>query len=105
MGIDTGRIFTLVFGLGGVCVGIAGGLMTTYLAVFPDVGSLFSLIAFIVVALGGFGSIPGALCAALLIGLVESLAGFYIAPVVKYVAVFALYLAVIMVRPKGLFGW
>ena len=105
MGIDTERVFTFVFGLGGMCVGIAGGLMTSYLAVFPEVGALFSLIAFVVVALGGFGSIPGALCAALLIGLVESFAGFYIAPVVKYVAVFALYLAVILVRPKGLFGW
>ena len=105
MGIDTERVFTLVFGLGGMCVGIAGGFMTSYLAVFPEVGALFSLIAFVVVALGGFGSIPGALCAALLIGLIESFAGFYIAPVVKYVAVFALYLAVILVRPKGLFGW
>jgi branched-chain amino acid transport system permease protein len=105
MGIDTERVFTLVFGLGGMCVGIAGGFMTSYLPVFPEVGALFSLIAFVVVALGGFGSIPGALCAALLIGLVESFAGFYIAPVVKYVAVFALYLAVILVRPKGLFGW
>ena len=105
MGIDTERVFTLVFGLGGMCVGIAGGFMTSYLAVFPEAGALFSLIAFVVVALGGFGSIPGALCAALLIGLVESFAGFYIAPVVKYVAVFALYLAVILVRPKGFFGW
>lgn len=105
MGIDTEKIYVLVFGLGGACVGIAGGLMTTYLAVHPEVGSLFSLIAFVVVALGGFGSIPGALLAALLIGLVESFAGFYIAAVVKYVAVFAIYVAVIIIRPKGLFGW
>ncbi|MDL2263291.1 branched-chain amino acid ABC transporter permease [Synergistaceae bacterium OttesenSCG-928-I11] len=105
MGIDTEWIFTLVFGLGGLCVGIAGGFMTSYLAVFPEAGALFSLIAFVVVALGGFGSIPGALLAAILIGLVESFAGFYIAPVVKYVAVFSLYLIVILIRPKGLFGW
>lgn len=105
MGIDTEKIYLLVFGLGGACVGVAGGLMTTYLAVHPEVGSLFSLIAFVIVALGGFGSIPGALLAALLIGLVESFAGFYIAAVVKYVAVFAIYLVVIMFRPKGLFGW
>lgn len=105
MGIDTERIYVLVFGLGGACVGIAGGLMTTYLAVHPEVGGLFSLIAFVVVALGGFGSIPGALLAALLIGLVESFSGFYIASVVKYVAVFGIYLIVIMIRPKGLFGW
>lgn len=105
MGIDTERIFTIVFGIGGACVGIAGGFMTSYLAVFPEAGALFSLISFVVVALGGFGSIPGALIAAVLIGLVESVAGFYIAPVVKYVAVFALYLVVILIRPKGLFGW
>lgn len=105
MGIDTEHIYLLVFGLGGACVGIAGGLMTTSLAVHPEVGSLFSLIAFVIVALGGFGSISGAMLAALLIGLVESFTGFYVAAVVKYVAVFGIYLVVIMFRPKGLFGW
>ena len=105
MGVNTERIFLLVFGLGGACVGVAGGLLPSYLATHPDVGTLFGLIAFIVVAMGGFGSIPGALLAAILIGLVESLAGFYLAPVYKYVAVFGIYLAVILVRPKGLFGW
>ena len=54
---------------------------------------------------GGIGSIPGALFAAILIGLVESFTGFYVAAVLKYVAVFAIYLLVILVRPKGLFGW
>ena len=68
-------------------------------------GTLFGLLAFVCVAMGGFGSIPGALLAALLIGLVESLCGFYIAPVFKYVAVFGLYLVVVMFRPKGFFGW
>jgi branched-chain amino acid transport system permease protein len=105
MGINTEKIYLLVFGLGGACVGIAGGLLPSYLAVHPEVGGLFSLIAFVCVAMGGFGSIPGALLASLLIGLVEAFAGFYIAPVFKYVAVFGLYLVVVMVRPRGLFGW
>ena len=105
MGIDTEKIFLLVFGLGGACVGIAGGLLPSYLAVHPEVGGLFGLIAFMVVAMGGIGSIPGALVAALMIGLVESFTGFYVAPVFKYVAVFGIYLVVIMIRPKGLFGW
>ena len=105
MGINTERIYLLVFGLGGACVGIAGGLLPSYLAVHPEVGGLFSLIAFVCVAMGGFGSIPGALLASLLIGLVEAFAGFYIAPVFKYVAVFGLDLVVVMVRPRGLFGW
>jgi branched-chain amino acid transport system permease protein len=105
MGIDTERIYLLVFGLGGSCVGIAGGLLPSYLAVHPEVGLLFGLLAFVIVAMGGFGSIPGALFAALMVGLVESFSGFFIAPVFKYVAVFALYLLVVMIRPKGLFGW
>jgi branched-chain amino acid transport system permease protein len=55
--------------------------------------------------MGGFGSIPGALVAALLVGIVEAMAGYYIAPVFKYVAVFGLYLALVLLRPKGIFGW
>ena len=105
MGINTEWIYTLVFGLGGACVGIAGGIMTSYLAVHPEVGTLFGLIAFVIVAMGGFGSIAGTFLAALLVGVVEALSGYYIAPVFKYVAVFGLYLVVVMWRPKGLFGW
>ena len=105
MGINTEWIYVMVFGLGGACVGIAGGLLPSYLATFPDVGGLFSLLAFVCVAMGGFGSIPGALFAAILIGLVEALSGFYVAPVFKYVAVFSLYLVVVFWRPRGLFGW
>lgn len=105
MGINTEWIYVLVFGIGGACLGIAGGLLPSYLSVHPNMGTLFGLIAFVIVALGGFGSILGTLLAALLMGLVEAFTGFYIAPVFKYVAVFAVYLVVIMVRPKGLFGW
>ena len=95
----------MIFGIAGACVGIAGGLLPSHLATHPEVGSLFGLLSFVIVALGGFGSIPGTLLAAILIGLVESLAGFYVAPAFKHVAVFSIYLVVIMFRPKGLFGW
>lgn len=105
MGINTEKIYILVFGIGGATVGIAGGIMPSYLSVHPEVGSMFGLIAFVCVAMGGFGSIPGALIAALLIGVIEALSGYYIAPVLKYVAVFGLYLAVVLFRPKGIFGW
>lgn len=105
MGINTERIYLVIFGIGGACVGIAGGIMPTYLAVHPEVGSMFGLIAFVCVAMGGFGSIPGAFLAGLLVGSVEALAGFYIAPVFKYIAVFGLYLAVVFLRPKGILGW
>jgi branched-chain amino acid transport system permease protein len=104
-GINTERIYILIFGIGGACVGIAGGIMPSYLAVHPEVGSMFGLIAFVCVAMGGFGSIPGAFLAGLLVGVVEAFAGFYIAPVFKYIAVFGLYLTVVFLRPKGIFGW
>ncbi|MCD6362514.1 MAG: branched-chain amino acid ABC transporter permease [Synergistetes bacterium] len=105
MGINTEWIFALTFGIGGACVGVAGGMLSSFYYVFPEVGILFSLIAFVTVALGGFGSIGGAFWAGILIGLAEALGGFFIAPVFKYVIVFAIYLLVVLIRPRGLFGW
>ncbi|KUK13217.1 MAG: branched-chain amino acid transport system permease protein [bacterium] len=105
MGIDTEKIFALTFGIGGACVGVAGGMLSSFYYVFPEVGVLFSLIAFVSVALGGFGSIGGAFWAGIIIGLAEGLGGFLIAPVFKYVIVFVIYLLVVFLRPRGLFGW
>jgi branched-chain amino acid transport system permease protein len=89
-------------GLG--CVGVAGTMLSTFYYIFPDVGVNFALLAFVTVALGGFGSILGSLVAGVLIGLVESLGGLLIDPSYKTVIVFALYLAVVIARPNGLFG-
>jgi len=104
MGINTERMFALGWGIGSACVGVAGAFLTTFFYVFPDVGSTFGLLAYVTVALGGFGSIPGALVAGVVIGLLEVLAGLLIAPAFKYVAVFLLYLVVVLVRPQGLLG-
>ncbi len=104
MGIPTDRMFALGWGIGAACVGIAGGLLSTFYFVFPEVGFLFALLAYVAVAMGGFGSILGCLFAGLLIGLMESLGGLLIDPSFKYVFIFALYLAVVMFRPQGLFG-
>ena len=104
MGISPERIFALSWGIGSLCVGVAGALMANFFYIFPDVGFLFGLIAYVAVALGGFGSIVGALVAGVVIGLVEALAGLLVAPALKYVAVFSLYLIVVLARPQGLFG-
>jgi branched-chain amino acid transport system permease protein len=104
MGISPERIFALSWGIGSLCVGVAGALMANFFYIFPDVGFLFGLIAYVAVALGGFGSIAGALVAGVVIGLVEALAGLLVAPALKYVAVFSLYLVVVLARPQGLFG-
>jgi len=103
MGIDTERMFAVGWGLGAACVGVAGALLANFFYVFPDVGSLFALIAYVTVALGGFGNVPATLAAGILVGLVEVLVGLW-APAFKYVGVFCLYLAVVLWRPQGLFG-
>ncbi|HHY03740.1 MAG TPA: branched-chain amino acid ABC transporter permease [Thermoanaerobacterales bacterium] len=105
MGIDTEKVYALTFGLSGACVGVAGALMASFFPVSPDAGVLYSLLAFVIVALGGFGNISGALYGGLIIGLAEALGGYYIGTEFKYAIVFLIYLLVIQVRPKGLFGW
>jgi branched-chain amino acid transport system permease protein len=104
MGIPTERMSALGWAIGLGCVGIAGSMLSTFFYVFPDVGVSFAPLAFVAVALGGFGSILGSLVAGVLIGLVESLGGLLIDPSYKTLIVFGLYLAVVFVRPMGLFG-
>jgi branched-chain amino acid transport system permease protein len=104
MGIPPDRMYALGWGIGSACVGFAGVMLSTFYFVYPEVGFLFALLAYVAVAMGGFGSILGALFAGLLIGLVESLGGLLIDPSYKYVMIFGLYLAVVVFRPQGLFG-
>jgi branched-chain amino acid transport system permease protein len=104
MGIDTQRMFALGWGIGAACVGVAGALLTIFFYVFPDVGASFALLAYVAVALGGFGNVPGTLAAGVVVGVVEVMSGLLIAPTLKYVAVFLIYLGVVLWRPQGLFG-
>ncbi len=105
MGINTKKIYAITFGITGACVGAAGALMSTFFPINPTLGSLFSTISLVIVALGGLGSIKGALFGGLIIGLTEALGGYYLGTQFKYLLVFLIYLIVIQVRPKGLFGW
>jgi branched-chain amino acid transport system permease protein len=104
MGINTERMFALGWGIGAACVGVAGGLLTIFFYVFPDVGSSFALLAYVTVALGGFGNVPATLLAGVVVGLIEVLGGLLVSPALKYVTVFAVYLLVVLWRPQGLFG-
>jgi branched-chain amino acid transport system permease protein len=104
MGIPTERMSALGWAVGLGCVGVAGSVLSTFYYIYPDVGASFALLAYVVVALGGFGSLAGSLAAGILIGLVESLGGLLIDPSYKTVIVFGLYLAVVIVRPNGLLG-
>jgi len=104
MGIPVQRMFTIAWGIGAACAGIAGALLSTFYPVFPEVGANFILIAFVVVALGGFGSVTGAFLAGIIVGLVEVVGGFLIGPQLKLALVLLLYLLVVLLRPQGLLG-
>ncbi len=104
MGIDSQKMFALAWGIGAACAGVAGALLSTFFPIFPDVGANFILIAFVVVNLGGFGSIVGALIAGILVGVIEVMGGFLLGPQYKMAIVLVLFLAVLMFRPQGLMG-
>jgi len=104
MGIDAQKMFALAWGLGAACAGVAGALLSTYYPIFPEVGSTFILVAFVLVALGGFGSVAGAFWAGILVGVVEVVGGFLWDPAYKMVLVLSLYLLVVWLRPQGLLG-
>nr|WP_217344006.1 branched-chain amino acid ABC transporter permease [Noviherbaspirillum sp. L7-7A]MBV0878105.1 branched-chain amino acid ABC transporter permease [Noviherbaspirillum sp. L7-7A] len=104
MGIDSQRMFTLAWGVGAACAGVAGGLLSTFFPIFPEIGANFILTAFVVVNLGGFGSVVGALIAGILVGVIEVMGGFFLGPQYKMGIVLCLFLAVLMFRPQGLMG-
>lgn len=104
MGIDSQKMFALSWGIGAACAGVAGALLSAFYSIFPEVGATFILIAFVVVALGGFGSVTGAFWAGIIVGVVEVMGGFLIGPEYKLVFVLVLYLGVVLLRPQGLMG-
>lgn len=104
MGIDSQRMFTLSWGIGAACAGVAGALLATFFPIFPEVGANFILIAFVVVNLGGFGSVAGAFWAGLIVGIVEVMGGLLLGPQFKMAVVLALFLAMLIWRPQGLMG-
>ncbi len=104
VGINTERINSLSFGLGSALVGIAGAFLSMYYYIYPQVGGLFGLISFCIVAFGGFGSVEGAFIAGILIGFVQTLGGYFFDPAYKYAIVFMVYLITVWIRPQGLLG-
>jgi len=104
MGVDIDRVFMLTFAVGSACVGVAGALLAPAYPIFPGVGVQFALASFVVVVLGGMGSMGGALLGGLLIGLVETFSGFFIDAALKQAVYFVVFILVLAFRPTGLFG-
>ncbi|MFA5663700.1 branched-chain amino acid ABC transporter permease [Castellaniella sp.] len=104
MGINVRAVYIFAFGLGTAFVGIAAGLLAPQYPVFPTVGSYFVLTAFVIVVLGGMGNLYGAMAGSLIIGVVDTMAGYYISPDLKEVVYFGVFLLILILRPSGLFG-
>lgn len=105
LGIDVRRAFTLVFVLGGAAAGLGGAVAGVYFgSVSPGLGTSLLIDAFIVVVIGGLGSITGSAIAALVVGLVQQFANFYAANGVGDLSIVLLLAAVLLLRPRGLLG-
>jgi len=103
-GIDVEHIYAMSFGIGAACLGAAACLLLPSIYVEPNIGHAFVLTAFTVVVLGGMGSFPGAVVGGLLIGVAESLGGLYLGESLGPICVPLVFIAVLLVRPTGLFG-
>jgi branched-chain amino acid transport system permease protein len=104
VGLDIKRLYALTFGLGLACVGAAGALLVTIADPAPSLGPAYTLLAFVIVIIGGMGSMAGALVGGVLIGVSEAVAGFLFEPSMKSMFSFALLIIVLVVRPQGLMG-
>ena len=104
VGLNVKRLYALTFGLGSVCVAVAGCAMVLLVDVTPGLGPYYTLLAFVIVIVGGLGSMGGALLGGVLIGVSEALAGLFIAPSAKSMFSFGLLILVLLLRPQGLLG-
>ncbi len=104
VGLNVKRLYAITFGIGLACVGAAGALMVMIADAAPSLGPAYTLLAFIIVIVGGLGSMAGALVGGVLIGVSEALAGFIIEPSMKSMFSFGLLIAVLVLRPRGLMG-
>jgi len=104
MGINVRKMYWIAFGIGVGISAVGGTLVATFLPIHPEMGGFYALIAFIVVVFGGFGSVFGAYISGIIIGVTESVSALFISPSLKDVVAFLLFIAIILVKPTGLFG-
>ena len=105
LGVDIEKVYAHTWGLSLGLVAVAGAVLCRILYTYPTVGDKFGIFAFVAVALGGFGSIYGALLGGLMIGVTETVVGVYAIPWMKLPAVFAVFVLMLVIKPKGLLGW
>jgi len=104
LGVNVRRVFTLTFAASAALAALAGLLMAPEFTVYPQMGVEFILLAFIVVILGGMGSLGGSVVAAFVIGIAQSLFSLWMNPQRVAIAIFGIMIVVLVVRPRGFFG-
>jgi branched-chain amino acid transport system permease protein len=104
MGVNVYRIYNIAFGIGIAITGFVGGLLTPFYYVHPTVGYVFDIKAFVIVVLGGLGSIPGALIGGLIIGIIESVVAQFLTATWTAAITYAIFLSVLFLKPEGLLG-
>lgn len=104
MGINQYRVYNIAFGIGAAIAGIVGCVLIPFYYVFPTVGVVYDVKCFIIVVLGGLGSIPGALIGGVIVGLIESVFPMFMTSTWTELIVYVVFLAVLFVMPAGLFG-
>jgi branched-chain amino acid transport system permease protein len=103
-GIDIYRVYAITFGIAAAATGVAGALLLPTFVVYPSVGFSFDIRAFLIVILGGLGSIPGTMVAALVMGVVEAVAAQFVSGTYAQLVFFVVFVVVLTVRPQGIFG-
>jgi branched-chain amino acid transport system permease protein len=103
-GLDVGRFYATAFGIGAACVAAAGTFLLLLVDVQPYIGGDYTLLSFIIVIIGGLGSMPGALLGGLLVGVSEGLSSYFVTPSLKSLFSYGLLILVLLVRPQGLMG-
>jgi branched-chain amino acid transport system permease protein len=103
-GLDVNRFYATAFGIGAACVAAAGTFLLLLVDVQPYLGADYTLLSFIIVIIGGLGSMPGALLGGLLVGVSEGLAAYFVAPSLKSLFSYGLLILVLLIRPQGLMG-
>jgi branched-chain amino acid transport system permease protein len=104
MGINVRRIYWITFGIGSACAGVAGSATAPFFPTYPTVGGIFVITAFMVVVLGGMGSVLGAFAGGLIIGVADAVGGMFFPGAMKSIISFVIFIMILLFKPTGLFG-
>jgi branched-chain amino acid transport system permease protein len=102
VGINLTRVYLVCFGISTLCAGVAGALIIPFLYATPYVGGVYLLKVFVVIVLGGMGSISGVIFSSFIVGIADSLGGIYFPGTSGDMAIFAVFIGILLLRPKGL---